>query len=258
MRNVRDLLTEGGWPVVFDVGVSEPTHPYHNELNKGKLLGFVEGDVIQIRSMDMLKIIGERRYDAMIVGSDCVEERFSPQFVELMRLPLGRQWNAPRPRLELVALQSSSVQDVADIQPGSIVMTERPRITKSYFESFGRGTINEGLDVDPEFKQRLLEAESVGIREILGDGPAQLDSYYPDDYFLAMVSETGNTVRDYDLKVISVIRDIDTLLITREDVLNDPTKREAVRQLVFDLENTYPKLKREHESGPPSKERDIL
>lgn len=255
MRTVRDLLNEAGWHVVFDVGIPEPTHQESNELNRGYLRGPIEGEVLQTRSMDMFDNLNDGRYDVIIVGSDCIEERPNPHYVRVAEFALGRQWDAPKPRLELVALRNSSAEKPQDINPGSIVMTERPRVTRAYLESFGHQIVNLGRDIDPETRQRLRETGSIGLREILGDGPAQLDKYSPDDFFLAIVSESGTTVRHYELRELGLIHDIDTILLTRDDVWEDSVKGEIVRTLARDLNENYPRVKKERESTMRSKER---
>ena len=217
-KTTKDHIIEAGWNPVFETNPSEPG-------NRGVL--YPDGyPIIQIRSMDIPRLISAGEHDVAFVGSDCVEETSYGGIEILNKFPYGRSWGQDSPRLELVAHQDSTVTHVKDIQPGSIVLTERSHITQLFLEANGLKTVIEKSGIDfKDFRNQLREEGCVGISTIWGSAPVQLKG---DDYYGVMVNESGLTAQQYGLRVIGLIREVPTLLIANRESLLDETKGDLI------------------------------
>ncbi len=250
LRTIRQVARQANWPMTFDLGNPRGDMPEGEELYRGRIVGSSEGEIIALRSQDMIDNIAEGRFDFAAIGSDVVEEFFNHRFIELGRIPVGRKLPPIRPRLELAALATSKVSNPEEIPDGSIVMSERERITKKYFEDRGRRVLVKSPHEDMlEFREKVMQPNTIGIRLILGTGPVQLEPYAPDSYFLIMVNEEGSTINDYHLKVIDKIRDIDTVFLTTERSMTSDQTRGSVLQLARELEQTFFRIKGEYEAS---------
>ncbi len=252
LRTIRQVARQANWQMTFDLGNPRGDMSESEELYRGRIVGSSEGEIIALRSQDMIDNIAEGRFDFAAIGSDVVEEFFNHRFIELGRIPVGRKLPPIRPRLELTALATSKVDRPEDIPDGSIVMSERERITKRYFEERGKIVIVKSPHEDMlEFKEKVTKPNTIGVRLILGTGPVQLEPHAPDSYFLIMVNEEGSTINDYNLKVIDKVRDIDTVFLTTERSMTNDTTRGAVLQLARELESAFDRIKGEYEVGGP-------
>ncbi len=252
-RSIKLHMTRAGWRPVFEQGRPRVNNLEGEELLNGKALGPVEAELHQMRSIDMLDELAGGEFDVAVVGSDCVEERFNPRFKELGRYDYGRLLGgAPRPRLELVALDNSTIATAKDIPAGTIIHTERPRVTVIALTEQGVTNFLIANHYDfkydaSKFREKLIATGKIGINKIEGAGPGHLFPANPDRYLLVMVSETGETLADNDLRVISKLRDIDTVLLTHKDAYEDPLKRDHIRQFAWDMNEAFNAIKREYE-----------
>lgn len=248
-RTVREHMKLAGWNPIFDQGKSRADTPENGELNTGIALGTFVAEIRQLRSPDMVRSLASGRFDIAIVGSDCIEEWFNRRLVELGRYSYGREWNAPRPRLEFVALQKSTVQSLKDIKSGSVVYTERKKITKDYMEKQGISNIIVENEYDDPlfFEDKIQRRGEIGIRTALGAIPALLEPAQPDRYFGIMVNEKGDTVNDYNLKVIAKLRDIDAVLVASERSMSDDRIRGLIGSFSFSMNEAFLKVNKESE-----------
>lgn len=243
-RTVRDLMKMGNWNPVFDLGDATGDAPQDRELYTGRVLGPVVAEITQLRSEDLVKRVAAGRFDVGIVGSIDVEEFFNERFIELARFQLGRKWNAPQSRLDLAALASSTIKSEKDLPKGILIYAERQKIVQSYIEGLGHNVIIMGRHEDPLlFQENIIRKGAIGISDIQGGGPAQLDPLNPDAAIVAMVNEEGSTARDYGLKVISTIRPIDTIIITTERALTNNIERGLVMQFAIDMKEAFRRAK---------------
>lgn len=252
MGTTRVHLALAGWNPLFVHGIPTDEYLMGNELDKGTIES--KGDeIIKIRTRDIPREVSGGYVDVGFVGSDCLEARFGKQLEVLSSFSYGREWDSRPSRVEIVAHSDSTVSSVNDIKPGAIFLTEPQHLPliKKLLEDLGYKVRREGHNAGPEFHKRLIGEGSVGVSLVGGAIPVLLD---PELHFGVMVNETGRTVSDYDLKVVTKICDIETLLITSKRVLSDETKRERVLQLQKDLESAYIRVQLESEGfGSPER-----
>lgn len=254
MGTTRVHLAIAGWKPLFDQGLPTDEHLMGNELDKGMIES--KGDeVIKIRTRDIPRAVSWRYADVGFVGSDCLEARFDKQLVILSRFNYGREWDSRPSRVEIVAHSDSEVSAIDEIKPGSIFLAEHQhlRLINNFLQDCGYKVRREGYNAGPEFHKRLIEEGSVGVSQVGGAIPVLLD---PELHFGVMVNETGRTVRDYGLKVVTKVCDIETLLIANKRSLEDEASRERILELQESLEAAYIRVQRESE-GLSSPERVV-
>ena len=90
-----------------------------------------------MRPQEIPLYVAEGRFDLGIGGYDWVVERGCADNVEVvMKLNYSKRSNHPV-RLVVVVSETSPIQSVADIKPGSRVTTEYVEITRQHFEKLG-------------------------------------------------------------------------------------------------------------------------
>ncbi len=253
MGTTRVHLALAGWSPVFDHGFPTDVDPMGSGLDKG-IIESTGDEIMRIRSRDIPRTISWNYADVGFVGSDCVVGRSNKQIAILSSFTYGREWGGRQSRVEIVAHSDSAVSSVEQIKPGSIFLAEPQHfhLTKKFLEDHGYKVLLEGYSAGPEFHKRLIENGCVGISQVGGSVPVLLD---PELHFGIMVNESGRTVRDYTLKVVARVCDIETLLIANVKALGDETKGERINQLREDLESVY-RIQGEFEiNGGPERER---
>ncbi|MBI3282502.1 hypothetical protein HYZ70_00315 [Candidatus Curtissbacteria bacterium] len=242
---VRHLLAEAGWKPEFEHGHPEEEEEQGQILNRG-IIRQTGDAIIQVRSMDALRLVASGSFDVGMVGTDCILEKPTWKVEKLAEFSFGRLWGFEPPRLEIVVPGRFKTQSLRKIKPGAIFLSERPAITRQFLQNLGFDTELE-TNGDPSlFKEKLIAQNQVGIWEVLGAVPVQLKEA---GYYGVMVNESGRTVRDYDLRVIDKILDISTVLIANPNSFQDEQKRERIWSLRRDLEVTYKKLEAEIPRG---------
>lgn len=232
------------WLPVFDQGNPTGDIPQGRELYVGTVYGPIKAELTQLRSEDMVKRLSSGRFEVAIVGSVDVEEFFSNRFVELARLPLGRKWHTSRSRLDLAALETSTINTTRELPEGSVVYAEREKIVTGHLEASDKSVrVMDRHADEQEFKKAIAATGEIGIISILSGGGAQLDKRNPDAAFVAMVNEEGSTVLDYKLKVLDTIRPIDTLIISTQDAMANGYAREYITRFASEMEAQFVRAK---------------
>lgn len=232
---IEHHLEQAGYKPVWHRGKPTPKNPEGNILKIGEIEEFGIR-LIKIRSGKVPRRVSEGAFDLGFVGTDVFLDHELPNIKIASDFDHGRDKDEGSPYLELVAHANSPINSLKDITPGTIVMTERPHLTKQYLTERGFKTILYwNTRPKDEFKRRLVEAGKVGIEIIEGGGGQQI----MEDELLALVTESGQTRIDYDLKHIAKICDIDTLLLVNNNSLLDPEKKDTIRDLVLRLDNVY-------------------
>lgn len=231
-KSVIEHLEEAGRTVSFD---------------EGKNLGTVletQDRVVRTRSFDIPFWVAEY-YDVGLCGSDCVKETELARGIKLDVLShysYGRE-HYTTPTLDMVAHKDDKIQDASEIQPGSVVITEYPHLTIEFLKNKGISTAEIGKEkgvpsYPAEFHEWCKGNGVVGI-EVLHGGIAE--AVHEGDGYGVMVSETGKTLTENNLKVLDNIHKIETLLIADPHALRDSTlglERE-IRSLHQDLDRAY-------------------
>lgn len=226
--------------------------------------GIVEttGDqVIRLRSYDIPLVVG---FSANIglCGSDMVAER-SMQFIKrheiLSEYIYGRQFNSNQPTLDLVAPQNERLKSVRDIEPGSIIATEYPNLTRNLLED---NNIRTDLFLDSQatpddlkdFITNCKREEIVGMVIVHGRVPAVMHHLNGYGVYGVLVNESGKTLKDNGLKILERIHRIRTQLIVDPEALEGEISGE-IEGLKKQLDEAYIlRINRESE-GPRQKER---
>lgn len=243
---IEDHLAKAGLSPAWDRGKPTKGKPEGNLLRKGHIPNF-EIDVVKIRSSELPKRVSEGVFDVALVGTDVYMDHKLPNMRVVAKFDHGREIGQGNPYLELVAHPNSLINSIAEIPAGTVVMTERPHLTKDFLEKNGLKTVlywNTRNKVD--FKKRLKASNRVGIEIIDGGGPQQIQ----EDELLALVTESGQTREDYDLKQIAIICDIETLLIVNEQSYNDPEKTQEIKNFTHKMELSYRAVETEGASDP--------
>lgn len=237
MGTTRVHLASADWIPRFDHGLSTDEEWMGHELDRG-VIESTQDEIIKIRSNEIPREVSWGYADIGLVGDDCLVGRFKKQIEILSRFTYGREWGSQQPRVEIVAHPDSTVFSLKEIRVGSIFKAEPQHIPliKEFLESNGYKVLRESYNAGPEFHKRLIENGSVGISQIGGSVAVLLD---PELHFGVMVNESGRTVKDYHLRVITKVCDVETLLIANVTALTDEFKRERIMQLKEDLESEY-------------------
>jgi ATP phosphoribosyltransferase len=101
----------------------------------------------------------------------------------------------------------SDIKKPEDIKPGSRVTTEFMNLTKEYFNDIG-------VDVKIYYSYGATEAKVPDMMDVVVD-----------------LTETGETLRKNNLKIIGVILESTTKLIASKQAFNDPAKRKAIDEI---------------------------
>ena len=230
----------------------------HVSFPNGTDFGTIEstGDtVVRLRSYD-IPVETIARCDVGLCGSDCVQEQsleHELQFQTIATFKYGREFNT-LPSLDLIA-PNDGPKSIEDIKPGNVILTEHPNITRDFLESCGlpsaRYGKNHGNPSDPKkFEEWCIENGLVGIRIVHGKIGALVSI---EKGLGVMVNETGTTLRENCLHVVSRIYPIETVLIVNPESLR--TKEPEIESLRKDLESAYIAICKERESTSVSPER---
>ncbi len=160
-----------------------------------------------MRPQEIPLYVAEGRFDLGIGGFDWVVERGCVDAVEVvMKLNYSKRSNHPV-RLVVVVSETSSIQSVTDIKPGSRVTTEYVEITRQHFEKLG-------IPVKIDFSFGTTEAKVPEIADVAVE-----------------LTESGSSLRANHLKIIDTIMESSTVLIANKQSWNDPEKHREIMDL---------------------------
>ncbi len=161
--------------------------------------------VKMLRAQEIPKFIEEGYFDLGITGLDWITETGS-DVVEIADLPYSKQ-SAGGVKIVIAVPSDSGIEKPEDIKPGSKVTTEFMNLTKRYFDE-------RGIDVKVYYSYGATEAKVPDMMDVVVD-----------------LTETGETLRKNNLKIIGVIMESSTKLITSKEAWNDPVKRKAIEEI---------------------------
>ncbi len=161
--------------------------------------------VMFVRASDIVNFVSKGAVDVGITGKDLVLEAG-------LDVKTVYDLNFGHCRLSIAAPDSSGIEDVKDIEDGSVIATSFPNLTKKYFDKAGKNievtTISGAAEVTPH----------IGVADLIVD----------------LVS-SGSTLKVNHLKEIAVIAKSNAVVIVNEDSYKK--KRDEIDELVAAIES---------------------
>ncbi|MRR11095.1 ATP phosphoribosyltransferase [bacterium] len=158
-----------------------------------------------LRPQEIPVFVQDGYFDIGISGHDWVRES-GADVVEVAELPYAKTGTG-FVRMVLAVPDESPISSARDIQPGSRITTEFPKVTKEFFDGLG-------IDVEVHFSYGATEAKVPEMMDALVD-----------------LTETGSTLRRNGLKIIDTILTSTTRLIANKAAWADPVKRAAIEEV---------------------------
>ncbi len=163
-------------------------------------------DAVLLRAQEVSKYVEEGEFDFGITGLDWIMETES-NVQEVADLRFSKQgWSSVK--IVLATDISNPISDVREIDNRSRVVTEYPRLTRRFFKKIGKGKI----------KIRI----SYGATEVKVPRLAE---------YLVDVTETGETLKRNNKKIIAVLLESSTKLIANQKSWQDEKKRIAIEEI---------------------------
>ena len=156
--------------------------------------------VMFTRAADIPEFVADGAADLGITGLDLIEEKEAD--VEILE-----DLNFGSAKLVLAVPEDSKINNILDIDDGSIVATEFPNLTKKYLE-------NKGINVKiVELSGSTEIAPFIGVADIVAD-----------------LTSTGTTLKMNHLKIIDTVLESSIKLIANKKSFKDKNdKIEAIR-----------------------------
>jgi ATP phosphoribosyltransferase len=183
-----------------DLEVKKGAREYNPTINDPRI-----SKVKILRPQEIPKYIEEGYFDLGLSGRDCILESRS-DVVEIADIPYGRQ-GAGILKLVIAVPNSSKIEKPEQIPANSRITTEFPNITKDYFNKLG-------LPVKIFYSYGASEAKIPELMDVVVD-----------------LTETGQTLIKNQLKIIGVILESTTRLITNKAAWENPEKRKAIEEI---------------------------
>ncbi|RJQ52260.1 MAG: ATP phosphoribosyltransferase [Actinobacteria bacterium] len=158
-----------------------------------------------LRPQEIPTYVADGYFDLGIAGQDCRAEA-DADVVEVALLPYAKT-GAGILKMVVAVHESSPVEKVEDIKPGSRVTTEFPNLTARYFEKLG-------IPVKVFYSHGATEAKIPELMDVVVD-----------------ITETGQTLLRNKLKIIGLIMESQTALIANPASWEDPEKRRAIEEI---------------------------
>ncbi|WP_424354712.1 ATP phosphoribosyltransferase [Methanobacterium sp. MBAC-LM] len=156
--------------------------------------------VMFTRAADIPEFVADGAADLGITGLDLIEEKEAD--VEILE-----DLNFGSAKLVLAVPEDSRINNILDIDDGSIVATEFPNLTKKYLE-------NKGINVKiVELSGSTEIAPFIGVADIVAD-----------------LTSTGTTLKMNHLKIIDTVLESSIKLIANKKSFKDKNEKiEAIR-----------------------------
>ena len=159
-----------------------------------------------LRPKEIANYVSDGEFDIGITGLDWVMET-GVAVKEVADLAFSRGgWNPIK--IVLATNIENPINNVGEISPNARIATEYPRLTKRYFQNYGKGKI----------KMRISD----GATEIKVPRLAE---------YLVDVTETGRTLRENGKKILDTILISSTKLIANTKSWSVPEKRKAICEI---------------------------
>ncbi len=159
-----------------------------------------------LRPQEIPKYVEEGLFDLGITGYDWIREQ-GADVVEVAELPYSKMDVGTTVKLVLAVSGGSGWERPEDLPDGARVSTEYPNLVTEYF----RG---KGKKVRVYLSYGATEAKIPEIAEAIVE-----------------LTETGGTLRKHGLRIIDVVLESTTRLITNREAWSDEGKRKAMEEL---------------------------
>ncbi|HEY9205445.1 MAG TPA: ATP phosphoribosyltransferase [Candidatus Methanoperedens sp.] len=158
-----------------------------------------------LRPQEIPKYIEEGYFDLGISGKDWVMESES-DVVEVADMFYSKMGEGIV-KIVVAVPNDRDINSGKDIEPGSRVSTEYPKLTKKFFDDLG-------IPVDIRYSYGATEAKVPELVDVIVD-----------------LTETGSTLRKNGLKIVDVILESNTKLIANKKSWKDPVKRKEIEEI---------------------------
>ena len=159
-----------------------------------------------LRPQEIPEYVEKGYFDVGITGKDWIEER-GADVVEIADLSYSKTLEKEGTVKIVLAVQADAagINTAKDIKPQSKISTEYPNLTKTFFDKLG-------IPVQIFFSYGATEAKD------MMDGIVEL-------------TETGETLRKNNWRIIDTIEESSTKLIVNKDSWDDRTKRREIEEI---------------------------
>ena len=159
-----------------------------------------------LRPQEIPEYVEKGYFDVGITGKDWIEER-GADVVEIADLSYSKTLEKEGTVKIVLAVQADAagINTAKDIKPQSKISTEYPKLTKSFFDKLG-------IPVQIFFSYGATEAKD------MMDGIVEL-------------TETGETLRKNNWRIIDTIEESSTKLIVNKDSWDDRKKRHEIEEI---------------------------
>ena len=159
-----------------------------------------------IRAQEMPRYVESKVLDCGITGTDWVIES-GRKVVKLADLVYAKQ-GLKKVKIVLAALANSKIKSVKDLE-GKRIATEFVELTRKYLKK-------NGIKANVEFSWGATEAK-----------PPQLADA------IVELTETGSSLRANNLKILDIILESNTVVISNKDALKNPFKKQKIDNLIL-------------------------
>jgi len=159
-----------------------------------------------LRPQEIPEYVDKGYFDVGITGKDWIEER-GADVVEIADLSYSKTAEKEGTVKIVLAVQAdrADIKEAKDVEPESKISTEYPNLTKSFFDKLG-------IPVQIFFSYGATEAKD------MMDGIVEL-------------TETGETLRKNNWRIIDTILESSTKLIVNRDSWSDAEKRREIEEI---------------------------
>ncbi|MHC1635434.1 MAG: ATP phosphoribosyltransferase [Candidatus Methanospirareceae archaeon] len=162
------------------------------------------GRVKILRPQEIPEYVEKGYFDVGITGKDWIEERMA-DVVEIADLKYSKRTEGNVKIVLAVQNDKEDIKEARDIKPHSKISTEYPNITKAYFDRLK-------IPVQIFFSYGATEAKDM------------MDA-------IVELTETGETLRKNNWKIIDIIMESSTKLIANKEAWGDPVKRREIEEI---------------------------
>ncbi len=183
-----------------DLEIKKASRAYNPRIDDPRI-----SSVKMLRAQEIPKFVEEGYFDLGITGLDWIRETDS-DVIEVADLPYSKQ-SSGGVKVVVAVPDDSGIESVEDIKPGSRVTTEFVNLTKNYFRK-------RRIDVKVYYSYGATEAKVPDMMDVVVD-----------------LTETGETLRKNNLKILGVILESSTKLIANKESYKEPEKKKAIDEI---------------------------